>query len=215
MMRISRNTRAAIDLGSSTSIGSISPSSTPRAATSRSTCARGWVDEHPGSWHATDGKLSQKVPREPATDARAESPRSERQADAVAFLVERYVVHQVADDEQPAPVLALEVVGVGRIGDPAGIEAVAVIHDVDPDDAVPQLDADTDDAVGILARAIANRVAEGFGEGGPEVEADAARREGARGEMTGDQVDGIPDHAAISGHGEPRRSAPAAQVEAG
>jgi len=135
------------------------------------------------------------------------SPRSERQADAVAFLVERYVIHQVADDEQPAPVLALEVVGVGGIGEPAGIEAVAVIHDVDPHDAVPQLDADSDDAVGILARAIANRVAEGFGEGGPEVEIDAARREGAGRKVTGDQLDGIPDHPEIARDVEPHRIA--------
>src|SRR6266850_5858157 len=62
-----------------------------------------------GSWHATNAESSPRAPRAPATGARSVSPRPERQADAVAFLVERHVVHEVTNDEQPAPVLALEV----------------------------------------------------------------------------------------------------------
>src|SRR3979490_1486104 len=76
-----------------------------------------------GSWHATNAESSPKAPRAPATGARAVSPRPERQADAVAFLVERHVVHEVANHEQPAPILALEVVGVRRVGKVGGMEA--------------------------------------------------------------------------------------------
>src|SRR6267143_4575127 len=79
------------------------------------------------SWHATNAELSPKAPRAPGPGARAVSPRPERQADAVAFLVEHHVVHEVTYDEQPAPILALEVLGVRRIGQMAGVEAVAVV----------------------------------------------------------------------------------------
>src|SRR6267143_4067095 len=100
------------------------------------------------SWHATNAELSPKAPLAPATGARAVSPRPERQADAVAFLVERDVVHQVANDEQPAPVLALEVVGMRRIGKAAGIEAEAVVVHVNADEVAPQLHLDAHEAIG-------------------------------------------------------------------
>src|SRR4030081_3604440 len=57
-----------------------------------------------GSWHATNAESPPKAPRAPATGARAVSPRPERQADAVAFLVEHPVVHEVANPKQPAPI---------------------------------------------------------------------------------------------------------------
>src|SRR5262249_58790906 len=95
-------------------------------AAPRETGARG------ESGHATTAEQSRKAPRAPVTGARAVSPRPECQADAVAFLVERDVIDQMANDEQPAPVFPLDVVGVRRIRQPAGIETVAVVDDVDP-----------------------------------------------------------------------------------
>src|SRR5713226_853267 len=145
--------------------GSIAPRRGPRAAAARRE-----------SWHATNVESSRKALRAPATGARAVSPRSERQADAVAFLVERDVVHQVANDEQPAPVLALEVGGMRRIGKASGIEAEAVVVHVNADEVAPHLHLDAHAAIGIFPRPIPNRVPERFGEGGAEIEADAAGR---------------------------------------
>src|SRR6267143_6271687 len=150
------------------------------------------------SWHATNAESSPRAPRAPATGARSVSPRPERQADAVAFLVERHVVHEVTNDEQPAPVLALEVVGVRRIGQPARIKALTIIIDMDPHEITPQLHVDAYHAIGIFAVAIANRVPERFGEGGAEIEADAAGRQRTGGKMRGDQLDGVAHHPEIA-----------------
>src|SRR5712664_1387253 len=156
------------------------------------------ADARRESWHAINAESSRKALRAPATGARAVSPRSERQADAVAFLVERDVVHQVANDEQPAPVLALEVVGMRRIGKAAGIEAEAVVVHENADEVAPQLYLDAHDAIGIFPRPIPNRVPERFGEGGAEIEADATGRQGTGRKVTGDQFDGIADHPEIA-----------------
>src|SRR5216117_1751695 len=119
----------------------------------------------PGCGRATIAELCRKVPRAPGSGARVESPRSESQANAVAFLVERDVIDQVADDEQPPPEFALQVLRAGGVRRVARVEAGAVIDDVDAHDIAPQLDADAHDAVGVLAVAVADRVAESFGEG--------------------------------------------------
>src|SRR6267143_4980245 len=158
------------------------------------------------SWHATNAESSPRAPRAPATGARSVSPRPERQADAVAFLVERHVVHEVTNDEQPAPVLALEVVGVRRIGQPAGIEAVAVVVHMNADEVALQLHVNAHHAIGIFAVAIANRVAERFGEGGAEIEADAAGRQRTGGKMSGDELDRVAHHPEIARDVEAHRA---------
>src|SRR5207244_1274003 len=153
---------------------------------------------HRESSHATVAELSRIVPRAPAAGARAVSPRSERQADAVAFLIERDVIHQVANDEQPPPVFAFEVVRMRGIGKSCGIEAVAVVDDVDADSIALEFYLDTDDALGILARSVANGVPEGLGECGAKIEADAAGRERSGRKMAGNQLDRVTHHPEIA-----------------
>jgi len=99
------------------------------------------------------------------------SPRSERQADAVAFFsFERHVVYEVTNDEQPAPYSRSRLSGCVGSGNPAGVEAVAVVVHVNADEVATQLDVDSHHAIGIFAAAIANRVPEGFGQRGAEIE---------------------------------------------
>src|SRR6267378_4691978 len=158
------------------------------------------------SWHATNAELSPKAPRAPARGARAVSPRPERQADAVAFLVERHVVHEVTNDEQPAAVLALEVVGVRRIGNAAAIEALTIIIDMNTDVAASHLDINPYHPVGIFAVPVTNGVPECFGERGAEIEADAAGRQRTGGKMSGDQFDGVAHHPEIARDVEAHRA---------
>src|SRR3989442_6635294 len=68
-----------------------------------------------------------------------------------------------------------------RIGKAAGIEAEAVVVHVNADEVAPQLHLDAHEAIGIFSRPVPNRVPELFGEGGAEIEADAAGRQGTRG----------------------------------
>src|SRR5207249_5046285 len=56
---------------------------------------------------------------------------------------------------------------------------------------------------GIFAGAVADRVAEGFGERGAEVEVEAARREGPGGEAARHQLDGIAHDPEIARDVEP------------
>src|SRR5439155_8452981 len=96
-----------------------------------------------------------------------------------------------------AAVLALQVVRLRRIGNAPGVEAVAIVHHVNADEVAPELDAYGHAAGGIFARAIANRVAQGFGEGGAEVEADAAGGQRAGGDVSRNQLDRVADHPEI------------------
>jgi len=120
-----------------------------------------------GTWRArrrTPGRLLARnirrvVPESPApaTGARAVYPASERQADAVAFLVERHVVHEVTNDEQPRPYSRSRLsgcVGSGRGWNQSrGRRRSRGAHEV-----ATQLHVDPHHTIGIFAVAIANRV---------------------------------------------------------
>src|SRR6185503_3976543 len=141
--------------------------------------------------------------RAPGGGARGASPRSERQANAVPLRVERHVVHEVAHHEQPAPVLALEVLGTRGVRQLGAIETAPVVGDVNPHDLPAQFHADADDPGGVFAGAVADGVAEGFGERRAEVEIEAAGGEGSGGETGRHQVDGVADDAEIARDVEP------------
>ena len=90
---------------------------------------------------------------------------------------------------------------------------MAIVHHVNADEVAPQLDAHGHAAVGIFARAIANRVAQGFGEGGAEVEADAAGGQRAGGDVSRNQLDRVADHPEIARDVELHRVAGDLQLE--
>ena len=93
-----------------------------------------------------------------------------------------------------------------RIGQTAGVEAVAVVVHVNTDEVAPELDVHAHHAIGVFAVPIANRVPEGFGESGAEIEADTAGRQRTRGQMSGDQLDGVAHHPKIARDVEPHRA---------
>ena len=90
---------------------------------------------------------------------------------------------------------------------------MAIVHHVNADEVAPQLDAYGHAAGGIFARAIANRVAQGFGEGGAEVEADAAGGQRAGGDVSRNQLDRVADHPEIARDVELHRVAGDLQLE--
>src|SRR5437588_102393 len=113
----------------------------PRAATMRSICcsasctssvarrAPTTVDTSRRIRSAAAG-ASRPAARAAGAAARRGSARSERQAHRVPFLIEGDVVYEAPQHEQAAPVLALEALGEGGIGDVRGVEPVALVGHV-------------------------------------------------------------------------------------
>src|SRR5258706_4316916 len=77
---------------------------------------------------------------------------------------------------------------------------------MDAHEVTPQLDVHAHHAIGIFTVPVSNRIAEGFGEGGAEIEADAARGQRTGGKVSGDQFDGVAHHPKIARDVEPHRA---------
>src|SRR5207237_49561 len=79
-----------------------------------------------------------------------------------------------------------------------GIEATAISHDITAHRVTQRLHTHTNTPIGIFSRPVANRVAEGLGECGAEVEADAAGRQRTGGEIVRNQLDRVTHHPEIA-----------------
>src|SRR2546425_958024 len=114
----------------------------------------------------------------------------------------------------PSPLTSSHVSGVVGIGwnqaGPAGGSSrpppMGVVVHVNAYEAAPQLHLDSNDAIGIFPRPIPNRVPERFGEGGAEIEADAAGRQRTGRKVSRDQLDGVAHHPEIARDVEPHRA---------
>jgi len=112
------------------------------------------------------------------------------------------LVDQVSEHEQPAPILLDHVGRNGGIGDRAGIEAVAAVVHVDRHGLHRDLDADLHGFGRIVATAVGDGVGQCFGEGGAQVEGEAAHRQRSGAALLGDQLHGVADVGEVAGHGE-------------
>src|SRR2546427_4007425 len=97
------------------------------------------------------------------------------------FLIEGDLVDEAPQHEQAATILALEALGERRVGDAGGVEPVALVGHVQSHGVARHLDPHAHDAPRVPAGPLGDGSREGFREGGPEVEADAAGGGGGAG----------------------------------
>ncbi len=123
----------------------------------------------------------------------------ERDGDGITGLVERHVIGELCEQEEPAAAGLLDRLGAGRIGHATVIEAGALVGDLHP--ARPGVNAgpQPDQLAAVAPVAVLDRVGERLGERDPQVDQLARPVAAVIATATGEQPDDVFDNAEIAG----------------